>query len=50
MYNLRNRSFLKEIDFSRGSCDYLLTLSAALKTRQVRRHRGAAPATARRSR
>lgn len=32
MYNLRNRSFLKEIDFSAGELDHLLKLSAALKT------------------
>ena len=31
MYNLRNRSFLKEIDFSEGEMDYLLTLSKSLK-------------------
>ena len=32
MYNLRNRSFLKEIDFTTGELQHLLTLSAALKT------------------
>ncbi|HEX5820391.1 MAG TPA: ornithine carbamoyltransferase [Solirubrobacterales bacterium] len=32
MYNLRNRSFLKEIDFSARELEYLLRLSAALKT------------------
>jgi len=32
MYNLRNRSFLKEIDFSREELLYLLRLSEALKT------------------
>ncbi len=32
MYNLRNRSFLKEIDFSARELEYLLKLSAALKT------------------
>ena len=31
MYNLRNRSFLKEIDFTTEEMEYLLTLSAALK-------------------
>ncbi|MGZ8512640.1 MAG: ornithine carbamoyltransferase [Candidatus Limnocylindria bacterium] len=31
MYNLRNRSFLKEIDFSASELEYLLRLSAALK-------------------
>ena len=31
MYNLRNRSFLKEIDFTSRELDHLLTLSAALK-------------------
>jgi ornithine carbamoyltransferase len=32
VYNLRNRNFLKEIDFSARELEYLLTLSAALKT------------------
>jgi ornithine carbamoyltransferase len=32
MYNLRNRSFLKEIDFSARELEHLLKLSAALKT------------------
>ena len=32
MYNLRNRSFLKESDFTRRELEYLLDLSAALKT------------------
>ena len=32
MYNLRNRSFLKESDFSARELEHLLTLSAALKT------------------
>ncbi len=32
MYNLRNRSFLKEIDFSRDELLHLLRLSEALKT------------------
>lgn len=32
MYNLRNRHFLKEVDFSTGELTYLLQLSAALKT------------------
>jgi ornithine carbamoyltransferase len=32
MYNLRNRSFLKEIDFSARELEHLLTLAAALKT------------------
>jgi ornithine carbamoyltransferase len=31
-YNLRNRSFLKEVDFSRGEFQFLLRLAAALKT------------------
>ena len=30
-YNLRNRSFLKEIDFTRGEFEFLLRLAAALK-------------------
>lgn len=32
MFNLRNRSFLKEIDFTAGELEHLLRLSAALKT------------------
>ena len=32
MYNLRNRSFLKETDFSQGEMEHLLRLSAALKS------------------
>jgi ornithine carbamoyltransferase len=32
MYNLRNRSFLKEVDFSRDELLHLLTLAQALKT------------------
>ena len=32
MYNLRNRNFLKEIDFTRGELLHLLSLSQALKT------------------
>jgi len=32
MYNLRNRSFLKEIDFSARELEHLLKLSAVLKT------------------
>ncbi len=32
MYNLRNRNFLKEIDFSRDELVHLLALSQALKT------------------
>ncbi len=32
MYNLRNRSFLKEIDFSRDELGHLLALATALKT------------------
>ena len=43
MYNLRNRSFLKEIDFSRDELLHLLALSAGAEDRQVRRQRGAAP-------
>ena len=31
MYNLRNRSFLKELDFSSSELEYLLRLAAALK-------------------
>src|SRR3954454_23464723 len=32
MYNLRNRSFVKEIDYSPGELKFLLRLSQALKT------------------
>ncbi len=32
MRNLRNRSFLKEVDFTRGELEFLLDLAAALKT------------------
>jgi ornithine carbamoyltransferase len=32
MYNLHNRSFLKELDFSARELEHLLTLAAALKT------------------
>ena len=32
MYNLRNRSFLKEVDFSAAELSHLLQLSSALKT------------------
>ena len=39
-FNLKNRSFLKEIDFTPRELRYLLQLAEALKTRQVRRHRG----------
>lgn len=31
MYNLRNRHFLKELDFSAGELGHLLRLAAALK-------------------
>ncbi len=31
MYNLRNRHFLKETDFSTGEMNHLLRLSASLK-------------------
>ena len=48
-YNLRNRSFLKEIDFSPGEFRFLLRLSEALKIGEVRRHRDASGSTARRS-
>jgi ornithine carbamoyltransferase len=32
MYNLRNRSFLKEVDFTAGELEHLLKLAGALKT------------------
>ena len=38
-YNLRNRSFLKEIDFSRGELRFLLQLSEALKIAKYAGHR-----------
>ena len=38
-FNLKNRSFLKEIDFTPREFRYLLDLSAATETRQIRRHR-----------
>ena len=41
-FNLRNRSFLKEIDFEPRELRFLLQLSEALKMREVRRHGGAA--------
>ena len=49
-FNLRNRSFLKEIDFEPRELRYLLQLAEALKIGEVRRHRGASGSTARRSR
>ena len=42
MFNLRNRSFLKEIDFEPRELRFLLQLSEAAEDRQVRRHRGQA--------
>ena len=42
-YNLRNRSFLKEIDFTRGEFTFLLRLASALEDREVRGHRNDAP-------
>ena len=50
MYNLRNRSFLKEIDFSRDELLHLLRALAGAEDRQVRRQRGASGWRARRSR
>ena len=32
MYNLKNRSFVKEIDFGPGELQYLLRMAEALKT------------------
>ena len=37
MYNLRNRSFLKEGDFTARELEHLLRLSAALKARSTPR-------------
>ena len=36
MFNLRNRSFLKELDFSSSEFEYLLRLAAASKRRSTR--------------
>ena len=38
MYNLRNRSFLKESDFTARELDHLLRLTAALKARSTPSH------------
>ena len=42
MFNLRNRSFLKEIDFEPRELRFLLQLVRGAEDRQVRRHRGQA--------
>ena len=42
-FNLRNRSFVKEIDFEPRELRFLLQLSAGAEDREVRGHRGAAP-------
>ena len=49
MFNLRNRSFLKELDFEPGELRHLLQLSAGPEDRQVRGHREPSASTARRS-
>ena len=49
MYNLRNRSFLKEIDFSPEEFRFLLAAVRGAEDRQVRRHRDASASRARRS-
>ena len=49
MFNLRNRSFLKEIDFEPAELRFLLQLAEAPQDGEVRRHRDAATSTARRS-
>ena len=41
MYNLRNRSFLKEIDFTARELEHLLKLVGRAQDGEVRRHRGA---------
>ena len=43
MLNLRNRSFLKEIDFEPQELRFLLAAVRGVEDRQVRRHRGEAP-------
>ena len=49
-FNLRNRSFLKEIDFEPRELRFLLQLSEALKTAKYAGTEVQAPARARRSR
>ena len=49
-FNLRNRSFLKEIDFEPRELRFLLQLSEALKIAEVLGHRGRRGSPARRSR
>ena len=48
-YNLRNRSFLKEIDFEPVELRFLLQALRGAQDREVRRHRGPTASTARRS-
>jgi ornithine carbamoyltransferase len=43
MYNLRNRSFLKESDFNARELEHLLRLAGALKTVKICRHRTTTP-------
>ena len=43
MFNLRNRSFLKEIDFEPRELRFLLQLAEALKIAKYAGHRGQAP-------
>ena len=47
MYNLRNRSFLKETDFTTGEMEHLLRLSASLKHAKYAGHGGPDAAAAR---
>ena len=49
MYNLRNRSFLKELDFSRDELLHLLSLSQALKIAKYAGNEAPQPRPARRS-
>ena len=49
-FNLKNRSFLKEIDFEPRELRFLLRLAEALKLAKYAGHRGPAASPARRSR
>ena len=49
-FNLRNRSFVKEIDFEPRELRFLLAALRGAQDREVRGHRGASASTARRSR
>ncbi len=49
-FNLRNRSFVKEIDFEPRELRFLLQLVAGVEDREVRRATRRSASTARRSR